>query len=116
MQRTRSKRPILRPKSSRSKPEAERERKHVTTEEDFSLQEERNFATEPDIRAGDQFKTKPAEPAMEAERQASMEGEEGIRQAGEQWPEGNPENRFGKQARQHKRERQHKTNPYRSHR
>ena len=134
MQRTRQKRPILSLKSSRSKPEAERERTHVSTEEDFSLMEEGNFATEPELKAGDQFKTNPGDPAQRAELQASQESETGVRQAGEQWSEGpyteerikkqvqeakedlREDNRLHKHARQQKREKPHKANLYRSHR
>lgn len=103
MQRTRPQRPILRPKSSRTKRQSDQGRQKVTREEDFSLEEERNFATEPEIMAGDQFKTKPGDPAKRAELQASQESETGVRQPGEQWSEGaETEERFRKQVRQAK--------------
>lgn len=134
MQRTRQKRPTLSLKSSRSKSESERQRNLTGTEEDFSPMEEGNFATEPELTAGDQFKTRPGDPAQCAELQASQESETGIRQPGEQWSEGpyteerfntqvqqakedmRGENRLRTQPRQQKRERPHKANLYRSHR
>lgn len=135
MQTTRQKRPTLRLKSSRSRSEADRPQQRAGTEEDFSEMEEGNFATEPRLKAGDQFKTRPGDPAQRAELQASQESETGVRQPGEQWPEGHyPEERFKqqtqqakedmkensrrlrKQPRQQKKERQHKANLYRSHR
>ncbi|HEX7026255.1 MAG TPA: hypothetical protein VF268_03370 [Gammaproteobacteria bacterium] len=132
MQTTRQKRPTLRLKSSRSRSEADRPQKRAGTEEDFSEMEEGNFATEPRLKAGDQFKTRPGDPAQRAELQASQESETGVRQPGEQWSEGpyteerfkkqvrqakdDQPGRLHKQPRQQKKERQHKANLYRSHR
>lgn len=122
MQRTRPRRPILRLRSRNKRDSANaneepqrRQRQHVTREEDFSPLEPGNFATpEPDVEtAYDPVSTNPADPAMRSEVQAAQESETGIRQAGEQWSEGDqPEERFKKQVRRAKRDldREHRHN------
>lgn len=122
MQRTRPRRPILRLKSRNKRDSADantearrKQAQHVTREEDFSPLESGNFATdEPDVGTSyDPVRTKPADPAMRSEVQAAQESETGVRQAGEQWSEGDqPEERFQKQVRRAKRDlnREHRHN------